>query len=240
MSDDIRMRVARGCAILAENGHSDMVWGHLSVRDPHGRGVWIKRAGLGFDEVSEDDIHLVSWDAELLEGAGPVHIEAFIHIEIMRVRLDVESVVHSHPESAVVLAATGLPLLPIGHEATFFAPLDVARFTETGDLIHTAHLGASVARSLADRNAILLVNHGVVVAERSIDRAVFGAILLEKAARMTLAAYSATHESFRDIHVASDDEVVAKRDRCYSDKQVGLGWDYLNRRIDKKIGAPVD
>lgn len=228
MEEAQRSRVVTGSRILAENGHADMVWGHLSVRDEGGRGIWIKRAGLGFDELTPDDIQLVGWDGRLLEGSGSVHVECHIHLETMRARPDVAAVVHSHPESAVVLASTGLPLLPIGHEATFFVPEDIARFTETGDLIRTADLGRSVARALGDRNALLLVNHGIVVAETSLERAVFGAVLLERAARMTLAAFAA--RGGRDgLSVSSDVEALSKRDNCYSDRQVSHGWDYLVR-----------
>ena len=36
-----------GCRALAAAGQSDMVWGHPSVRDPEGRGTWMKCAGWG-------------------------------------------------------------------------------------------------------------------------------------------------------------------------------------------------
>ena len=37
-----------GCRALAAAGQADMVWGHPSVRDPEGRGVWMKASGWGF------------------------------------------------------------------------------------------------------------------------------------------------------------------------------------------------
>ncbi|WP_166352461.1 class II aldolase/adducin family protein [Phytoactinopolyspora limicola] len=226
---ELRELVATGCRVLAANGHSDLVWGHLSVRDPDGRGVWLKRAGLGFDEVRADDVHLISWDGDVVEGPEPVHLEHHIHTEVLRARPDVAAVVHSHPESAVALAATGLELEPLGHEGTFFTPPDVPRFTETGDLIRTPELGRSVAAALGDRNALLLVNHGVVVAESSVERAVFGAVILEKACRMQLlAAMAAGAEPLR---ASAPDEAIAKRARCYSTRQVSLGWDYLVRSV---------
>jgi hypothetical protein len=30
---------------LAAAGQGDMVWGHVSIRDPDGRGAWMKAAG---------------------------------------------------------------------------------------------------------------------------------------------------------------------------------------------------
>lgn len=224
----LRESVATGCRVLAANGHSDLVWGHLSVRDPDGRGLWLKRAGLGFDEVRPGDVHLISWDGELLAGQEPIHLEYHIHTEVLRARPDVAAVIHSHPEAAVTLAAAGLPLQPLGHEGTYFTPPDIARFTETGDLIRNPELGRSVASALGDRNAVLLVNHGIVVAESSVPRAVFGAVILEKACRMQLAAVAAGRGG---LTVSPPEEALAKRDRCYSDGQVALGWDYLVRSL---------
>jgi ribulose-5-phosphate 4-epimerase/fuculose-1-phosphate aldolase len=37
---------------LGASGQSDMVWGHASVRDPDGRGVWMKAAGWSFEELT--------------------------------------------------------------------------------------------------------------------------------------------------------------------------------------------
>ena len=38
--------VARGHRILELEGHGDMSMGHLSYRDPFGRGLWLKRGNL--------------------------------------------------------------------------------------------------------------------------------------------------------------------------------------------------
>lgn len=235
--DTPREQVVIGSRVLAANGHADMVWGHLSVRDPDGRGVWIKRAGRGFDELVPEDVHLLSWDGELLEGQGPVHLEYHIHTEVMRARDDVGAVVHSHPEAAVTLAATGLPLQPLGHEGTYFTPPDVPRYRETGDLIRTPELGRSVAAALGDRNALLLVNHGVVVADRDMPSTVFAAVLLEKACRMQLAAAAAT--GGRALIASSDEEALAKRARCYSPSQLRHGWEYL-LRAHARTAADLD
>ena len=40
--DELRELVALGCRILGANGHDDYVWGHVSARDPDGRGIWMK------------------------------------------------------------------------------------------------------------------------------------------------------------------------------------------------------
>ena len=98
----------------------------------------MKASTYGFEEIGPEQVILVSWDGEVLEGNGRRHIEFPIHTELMRARDDVHCVVHTHAPWAVAFASTQQPLRPISHEATLFVPPEVARFTKTGDLIMTA------------------------------------------------------------------------------------------------------
>ena len=42
--------------ILDMEGHTDLTQGHLSIRDPDGRGFWMKRTGIAFCEVKAREI----------------------------------------------------------------------------------------------------------------------------------------------------------------------------------------
>jgi L-fuculose-phosphate aldolase len=224
---DIRELVALGCRILAANGHEDYVWGHVSARDPGGRGIWMKAATFGFDEITADDVILVSFEGEVLAGAHPRHIEWPIHTEVMRARADVAAVVHSHPPHAIALGASGQPLRAISHAATMFVPPDVPRYARTGELIVSAELGADVAQSLAEQPACLLVNHGIVTAGAGVRDAVIRAVLLENAARQQLLT-----QAFGGVaRTSPDDEALRKRATIWSDGQVAAMWAYLVRRL---------
>jgi L-fuculose-phosphate aldolase len=229
MGRELRELVSLGCRVLGAADQGDLIWGHVSARDPEGRGVWMKASGLGFEEVGPDDVLLVSWDGEVLEGNGRRHAEYPIHTEVMRAREDVGSVIHTHSPAAVAFAAVGVPLRPISHEANLFVPPDVARFTGTADLILTAELGEAVAATLADRNACMLVNHGVVVAARDVPTATVTAYLLDRACRMQLTAMSAGGWATWSPPAES----LAKREHCYSDAMLQGAWDYLVRRLDR-------
>ena len=212
MSRELRELVSQGCRVLGVADQGDLIWGHVSARDPEGRGVWMKAAGLGFEEVGPDDVLLVSWNGEVLDGEGRRHAEYPIHTEVMRARPDVGSVIHTHSPAAVALAAVGVPLRPISHEANLFVPPDLARFTGSGDLILTAELGELVATTLADRNACMLVNHGVVIAGPDVQTATVTAYLLDRACRMQLTAMAAGGWAIW----SPPEESLAKREHCYS------------------------
>ena len=207
-------------------GHGDMVWGHVAVRDPEGRGIWIKAPGWGLGEVDEERVQLVSFDAEVIVGKGAPHKECHIHLEILRRSPELQCVVHTHAQAAVSFASLGVPLRPISHDGAIFGGDDVPRFTETGGLISTTALGRSVATALGSAPAVLLPSHGLVAAGTSVPAAVMHAVLLERACRAQLAAMAAG-----PIRVHSDrDEARAKLAECWPESQLVAGWNYLLRQ----------
>jgi L-ribulose-5-phosphate 4-epimerase len=220
----LRDDVALGCRILATEDQGDFVWGHLSVRDPGGRGAWMKAAGFGFDELTATEVILVSWDGDVLEGDGRRHVEYPIHTELMRARPDVQSVVHTHAPWAVAFAATVEPLRPLSHEGTLFVPPDVERFTLTGDLVTTQELGVELARTVGDRNVAFMPHRGLVATGGDVQSAVFNAVFLERACRNNMRALMAGGPKTW----SSDEEALAKREHVYSPH---AAWEYVARRL---------
>lgn len=219
----IREQVAHASNILGLEDLGDFVLGHVSLRDPDGRGVWMKASGWAFEEITPDRVLLLGWDGAVVSGDGRRHLEYPIHTEIMRMRTDVQSVVHVHAPHATAFAALEQPLRPISHEGTLFVPPDIARFRQTGDLILTRELGEALARTLGMRNAALMVHHGIVTAGPDLQTAAVLAILLERACQKQLLAMAAGE--LRSW--SSDEEALAKRAHVYNPDQI---WSYLTRR----------
>lgn len=229
MATPVIEEVVRASGALAAAGLSDMVWGHAAVRDPDGRGIWMKASGWGFEEVDADRVLLVSPDGEVLSGAGRRHIEYPIHAEIMRRRPDVGCTVHTHAPALSAFACLDRPLLPISHDGVLFCDPPVPRFTRTGALIATAELGAALADSLGDAVACLMPNHGAVTAGPDAATAVMHAVLLERACRTQLMAMAAGEPA-----VWSDRaEAALKREQVWNPGQVRAGWQYLVRTAER-------
>src|SRR5215467_8096796 len=182
--------LARACRILEMEGHGDMTLGHLSLRDPTGRGFWLKRNRIGLGEVlSADDFVLVDWDGKQIAGSGGRHSEWPIHSEILRVRPDVQVVAHTHPFHACVFSASADPLQPYGLDADYF--IDVPRHEADVALITTKEEGSALAQSLGSGFAVLMGNHGVTFCGASVPHATCVGIFLEKACRAQLAGEAA-------------------------------------------------
>ena len=224
----LREEVALACRILGHEGQGDTVYGHVSARDPGGRGFWMKPAAVGLEEIRASDLLLVDLDGKVLAGRRPRHIEYPIHSEIYRARADVQAVVHTHPEHATAFSSLRVPLRPISHEASLFVPPDVPRFSDTTDLIVDAPLGRAVAAALGDAWALLLENHGVVTAGPTVMDATLRAFFLEKAARVQLLAGG------REQTWTPDGEALAKREHVYAPRGQANVWAYLTRRLTRR------
>jgi L-fuculose-phosphate aldolase len=211
---------------LGAAGQSDMVWGHVSIRDPEGRGVWMKASGWSFEELTPDRVVLVTPDGEVLAGTGRRHIEYPIHTEVLNARPDLNSVVHTHAPAAVSFAALDQPLLAISHDGVEFAEPQIARFTRTGALIKSAELGQALAETIGDGVGCLIPQHGLVTVGPNPATAVMRALLLARACHVQLQAMAAG-----PIRRSSDSaEIALKKAEVWPQSQIDAGYAYLCRK----------
>ena len=221
-----RQLVTKASRALAAAGLGDMVWGHASVRDPDGRGAWLKASGWGFEEIDDDRVLLVTPDGSVLDGTGKRHLEYPIHTEIMAARPDVGAVVHTHAPALAAFASLDVELKPLSHDAVPFAHPQLPHFTDTGALIATPELGKALAERLGEANGVLIPNHGAATAGPDIESAVMYAVLLERACRTQLMAMAAGGPA----RWSDEAETRFKRDQVWSPSQLHAGWGYLVRK----------
>jgi ribulose-5-phosphate 4-epimerase/fuculose-1-phosphate aldolase len=228
---ELRGEVVLGGQVLHSSGLSDLVWGHVSVRDPDGRGVWMKAGGLGFEEVTEATVLLVDNDGQVRAGQGNRHREYPIHTELMRARPDVHSVVHVHPAHAIALAASGHSLQAFSHIGGVFSA-GVRCYSGAPGLVDTADAGVALAQGLGPDRALLLTGHGVVTVGSSVAIAVTTAVMLERACQLQLIA-----EGFGGVaQPYSADEAQGAYAHTLRDGHLLQAWDYLVRRAVRTAG----
>ncbi|MEJ7648826.1 MAG: class II aldolase/adducin family protein [Nakamurella sp.] len=219
------MRVVHAGAALAVAGQQDLVWGHVAIRDPQGRGAWLKAAGWGFDEVSPDRVVLVDWAGEVIEGAGRPHIESHIHLGVFRARSDVDASVHTHSAEVNAFSALDVPMRAISHDGVLFTDPQVPRSPLPADLISSSALGDALAVALGAGRACLMPRHGLVAVGTDEAEAVMHAVLLASACAVMLQAMAAGN-----VRSWSDpDEVYAKRAHVWPRSQLVAGYDHLVR-----------
>jgi L-ribulose-5-phosphate 4-epimerase len=188
MTEALRKKLTNAGRILTSQDQGDFVAGHVTVRLPDDPNRFLmKPATIGLEEMTPDNIITVDLDGRKIGGTMPRHNEVFIHSEVLRARPDIQAVVHTHPPHAVAFSSLGRELVAVNNEAGYFHKR-LPIFSETTDLIVTPDRGKAVARWLGENPALILRNHGIVTAGRSIEEAVWTALKLERACRVQLLA----------------------------------------------------
>ena len=223
--------LARAHRILDLEGHNDMSLGHCSMRDPWERGVWLKRANLGLEEIQEEDFILIDYDGNILAGEGTRHLEWPIHTEVLRARKDLNFVCHTHPHWATLFACTREKLMPLTNEGVWFTQPPPFYLT-TSDLIDSIELGKDLAKCLGKAEAAFLRNHGTLTVGRTVKEMTLCSIFLEKACRAQLRLGASGFK----YSAPGAKEIEKKRRTIYPQRAVDNFWDYYNRRLDRVEG----
>ena len=231
MSNSLRAeldKVALAHRVLEMEGHGDKTLGHMSLRDPDGRGIWLKRKAISLGEtMGADDFVLLDFGGKKLAGEGETHNEWPIHTEIMRSRPEINVVAHTHPFHASIFSAIDEPLRPVAIEGGYFYP-DVPRFSDSAELINTAPLGQALAAALGPAAfAILMKNHGATFAGTSTEHCTVLGICLEIACRQQLAVGASGFK-----WSTPDDEGMRRRGpQTFHQQFVDRSWGFYCRKL---------
>jgi L-fuculose-phosphate aldolase len=223
--DGLKESLIHAGRILAAEGQGDLIFGHVTSRLPNDSEHFLmKPHDFGLEEITPENLITVNLEGEKVAGEGKRHIEVFIHSEILRARPDLGAVVHTHAPYAVAFSALGRPLQGVGHEGALFHN-GIPVFSETADLIIDQARGKAVARALADSDVLIMRNHGIVTAGRTIEEATVLALYLERACKAQLMVESCGGAR----HVCSNEDAVAKAGRILP--QSPRVFDYLVRQV---------
>ncbi|CDQ47002.1 aldolase [Mycolicibacterium neoaurum] len=185
-----REKVALTCRALFDAGHDSGLAGQITARADEPGTYYTQRLGLGFDEITAGNLLLVDEDLNVLDGDGMANPANRFHSWIYRARPDVGCIVHTHPFHVAALSMLGVPLMVSQMD---IAPLydDCAFLPDWPGVPVGNEEGEIISAALGDKKAILLAHHGHVVAGASIEEACSLAMLIERGAKLQLAAMAA-------------------------------------------------
>lgn len=228
------VEVAWACRILAMLGYEDLTLGHVSALGSDGQTVFIKRKGVALGEVCPEDVMAIDLHSgQARGGTDTMHLETVLHTEVYKRRPDVRSVVHGHPAYATAFGATDAEFAYLTHDSVMF--LDgISTYDGVPDLIVNAEQGAAVAEALGDSTALLLRNHGVLVAERDLRWAVLASVLLERATQLQVIA-----TALGPLHPIPHDLVGRIHAVKYQGDFAGEYWDAWVRAL-RRSGRAFD
>ena len=213
-----------GFHILDLAGQGEGIAGHLTARRPGAETFWAHRWGLGFDEIGPDDLVESDFDLGTVTGRGTCNPTLHIHTQIYRVRPDINCIVHTHAANIVALSATGSPLLPVTQTGCYYFD-DVCTFDEFDGIVLDTREGDAIAAALADNHAVFLKHHGLLTVGDTIGDAVIGAIVLDYACAVQLAAMAAGQ-----VDVLPEAAARQAKGFLRSPETVALRWAHQKRK----------
>jgi ribulose-5-phosphate 4-epimerase/fuculose-1-phosphate aldolase len=193
----VRCDLAALYRLVAHFRMTDFIFTHISARVPGPEGHFlINSYGVHFHEMRASDLVKIDGDGNVVED-GPetkeVNAAGFtIHSAIHMARHDLACVVHTHTAAGIAVSAQKQGLLPISQHALKYH----------GHLAYHGYEGVALdlderERLVADlgpHDAMILRNHGLLAAGRSIPEAFDNIYFLERACQAQIAALAGSAE----------------------------------------------
>jgi ribulose-5-phosphate 4-epimerase/fuculose-1-phosphate aldolase len=161
--------------------------GNISLRLPGKRGLLaITPSSRHYDTLGPDDIQIVDFNGEKVEGELRPSVETPLHIGIYRARPDVQAIIHTHSVCASAAAVAGRSIPPILEDqvACLGGEIKLAGFAPSG----TPELTAAAIAALGRRSGVLLANHGALGTGPTLRDAFTACEIIEKTAKIYLLA----------------------------------------------------
>lgn len=192
--------VTRG-ALLAQRGLAHGSSGNLSVRS--GDGFLMTPTGSALGHLDPAKLARLDGAGRHVDGDAPTK-EAFLHLAVYAKRPSAQAIVHLHCTCAVAISclvhddpANVLPPLT-AYQMMRVGPLPLVPYHPPGD-----RALASAVEALAEKHkAVLLANHGPVVAGASLDAAVESAEELEETAKVALLLHGRAVRTLTSAEIA--------------------------------------
>lgn len=180
----IRIDLATVYQLACLKNWDDGIYTHISAAVPGEEGAYLlNRFGLRFNEVTPQNLVKVNLQGQILAGEGPVNQTGFaIHGAVHAARPDAHCVLHLHVDSVIAVSAQKHGLLPISqHALRFFNDITYHHYQ---GLALSSDEQATLVKSLGNKKAILLHNHGSIVCGSSIPQAFYLMDVLDKACKI--------------------------------------------------------
>ncbi len=194
-----REEIVRFGKLLHQTGLVAATDGNLSVRLENGN-ILCTPTLMSKGLIEVDDLVLVDGTGRKLSGSRDVSSELAMHLFIYGRRPDVGAVVHAHPPTATGYAAAGLALdrALCSEIIVTLGSVPLATYGTPG----TVELVDALAPLVADHDAILMANHGVVTYGADLVHAYMNMETVEHFAKISLVTHMlGTPAPLSDQHV---------------------------------------
>jgi L-fuculose-phosphate aldolase len=196
----LRETIIGKCRWMNATGLNQGTSGNISAR--YKDRMLITPSATPYDSMRPEMVAAMPIEGAYGSWEGPLKpsTEWRFHLDIMRARPDVGSVVHTHSTYATVLAIAHKPIPACHYMIAAFGGSDIrcAGYARYG----TKELSEQALAALEGRNGCLLANHGMIAVGANLDKAMWLAVELETIARQYVLALT-----LGSPHILSEAEI---------------------------------
>jgi ribulose-5-phosphate 4-epimerase/fuculose-1-phosphate aldolase len=185
----MRVDLAACYRLVAHFGMTDLALTHISARVPgHDDHFLLNPYGFLFDEITASNLVKIDLDGKVVEESEyEVNRAGYvIHSAVLAARPDVTCVLHTHTIAGMAVSAQAEGLLPLAQCSMRFH--DRLAYHDFEGISLDTDERSRLQASLGDKYAMMLRNHGLLVAGRSVPEAWSLNWSLERACQVQVAA----------------------------------------------------
>jgi len=191
----VRCDLAAAYRLVDHYGWTDMQATHISARVPGSDHHFLMNPyGSFFWEITASSLVKIDLDGNVIDPpGGKVNAAGFtIHSAIHGARSDVHCVLHLHTIAGVAVCSQKHGLLPINHAGLLFR--NRLAYHDYEGVTFNLDERPRLIKSLGDRPAMILHNHGTLTVGETVGEAFYWAYNLEKACRIQIASLAGNPE----------------------------------------------
>jgi ribulose-5-phosphate 4-epimerase/fuculose-1-phosphate aldolase len=192
----LRIELAAAYRLIDHFGWTTLIFNHLTVRVPGPtRQFLINPFGLRYDEITASSLVRIAVDGAIVEPGRGEFGETInpagwvIHRAIHQARDDAHCVMHTHTVAGAAVSALACGLLPVTLESMGFT--DKVGYHDYEGVTVDDDEGPRLVADMGEHNVLILRNHGLLVAGKTVGDAFYRLFNLERACQVQIAAMSA-------------------------------------------------
>ncbi len=195
MREGLAEEVLEANRALAAHGLAPLTWGNASAIDRDEGLVVIKPSGVGYGEMTADDMVVVDLDGVVVDGERRPSTDTPTHLALYRAFDEIGGVVHTHSTWGVAWAQAQceIPVLGTTHADLCAYPIPVTRALTEGEIEsdYEGATGTTLVEVISERGPLelpcaLVRGHAPFCWSSTPAKAVEVAVTLEEVARMAL------------------------------------------------------
>ncbi len=197
----IKRNITKVCLKMLDENLNISPFGNVSCRI--GDKILITPSGVDYYKMKPNDI--VEIDFSGRSYGGRPSSEYMMHIEIYKIRRDINAIIHAHPKYATAFAVSrvNIPVFLEEVAEVIGSDIEVAEYALPGSI----ELARNTAKALKNKNAVLLANHGAVCVGETLEDALNVLRILERSAEIYILA-----KIIGKPHILSDKDIKKLRE----------------------------